>query len=201
MRKLMTAVLAVCVFGLTAACKCREHTIDTMDPIAGEEGKATEVTLTGTKFKGRGHAVIFTMQETLEDDLLPGRPRLGLSQFREVVEKLTRKADGTTPSALIRLAIAETGLVAEIEREGQAVARERKENLDQLVAAAAEYEAREAAPSLAAFLDGVSLLGLAGPFTAIVLGWLQPADVVDYLGQIDETIGLSAQFVCRHRWI
>jgi len=96
--------------------------------------------------------------EVLDGDLLPGRPRLGLTQFREVVLTLTERAAHRRPSELIRMALDTAGLLAELEREGEAAARERKENLDQLIAATAEYEAREAAPTLHGFLDGVGLL-------------------------------------------
>ena len=97
-------------------------------------------------------------REVLDGDLLPGRPRLGLTQFRDVVLTLSEKAENRRPSELIRMALGTAGLLAELEREGEAVARERKENLDQLIAATAEYESREAAPTLHGFLDGVGLL-------------------------------------------
>ena len=92
-----------------------------------------------------------------DGDPLPGRARVGLTQFREVVDKLAEASRDETPSRVLRRVFSETGLVKELEREGEAVARERKENLDQLVAAATEYEAGPS-PTLAGFLDSVSLL-------------------------------------------
>ena len=93
----------------------------------------------------------------LENDLLPARPRSGLAQFRDLVSALSQKAASVPPSGLMRFLIDKSGLNEELEREGAAAARERRENIDQLIAAAAELESREGAP-LASFLDGISLL-------------------------------------------
>ena len=90
-------------------------------------------------------------------DLLSGRARVGFTEFREVVENLAEASRDEAPARVLRRVFSETGLVKEFEREGEAVARERKENLDQLVAAAMEYEAGPS-PTLAGFLDSVSLL-------------------------------------------
>ncbi|TDI43194.1 MAG: hypothetical protein E2P02_11830 [Acidobacteria bacterium] len=120
-------------------------------------GQATTAMLQRTA-AAAGCSLWDAAHEVLDGDLLPGRPRLGLTQFRDVVLTLTKKAAQSRPSEIIRVALDTAGLVAELEGEGEAVARERKENLDQLIAAAAEYEAREAAPTLDGFLDGVGLL-------------------------------------------
>ena len=90
-------------------------------------------------------------------DVLPGRARVGLTQFREVVDRLAAASRDETPSRVLHRVFAETGLVKEFEREGEPAARERNENLDQLVAAATEYETGPS-PTLAGFLDSVSLL-------------------------------------------
>ena len=120
-------------------------------------GQATTAMLQRTA-AAAGCSLWDAAHEVLDGNLLPGRPRLGLTQFRDVVLKLTKKAAQSRPSELIRAALDTAGLLAELEREGEGVARERKENLDQLVAAAAEYEAREASATLDGFLDGVGLL-------------------------------------------
>jgi superfamily I DNA/RNA helicase len=56
--------------------------------------------------------------------------------------------------------ISQSGLLAGIEREDEKAARDRKENLEQLVAAAAEYESTTEQASLGDFIDRVSLLGV-----------------------------------------
>ncbi|GMR21798.1 MAG: DNA helicase II [Acidobacteriota bacterium] len=124
-------------------------------PIRGV-GKAS-ITIVQQAAEKAGSSLWDASLEALGDDLLPGRARVGLTQFREVVEKLAGASPDDTPSRVLRRVFTQTGLVNELEREGEAVARERKENLDQLVAAATEYEAGPA-PTLAGFLDSVSLL-------------------------------------------
>lgn len=107
--------------------------------------------------KRTGSSLWGAMEEALGDDLLPARARIGLTQFRDVVDSLASKSANESPSRVLQNTLSESGLVKELEREGEAAARERKENLDQLIAAAAEYELGPS-PSLAGFLDGVGLL-------------------------------------------
>jgi DNA helicase-2/ATP-dependent DNA helicase PcrA len=107
--------------------------------------------------KRNGSSLWSAMEDALGDDALPSRARVGLTQFRDVVDTLARQSANETPSRVLRRTLSETGLVHELEREGEALARERRENLDQLIAAAAEYELGPS-PSLAGFLDGVGLL-------------------------------------------
>lgn len=97
------------------------------------------------------------MEDALADDMLSGRARVGLTRFREIVADLATSTAGEGPSQVLRGVLSKTGLVEELEREGEAQARERKENLEQLLAAAAEYELGSS-PSLAGFLDSVGLL-------------------------------------------
>jgi DNA helicase-2/ATP-dependent DNA helicase PcrA len=75
-----------------------------------------------------------------------------------LIEGLSSRLVSERPSEALRAILLEAGLLAALEAEGEAAARERRENLDQLVASALEYEQGERAPSLAGFLDRVSLL-------------------------------------------
>jgi DNA helicase-2/ATP-dependent DNA helicase PcrA len=97
----------------------------------------------------------------LSGDEIPGRARLGLSSLRDLLDRLSSRAAHERPSIALGLVLEESGLLAAIEAEGAESARERTENLAELRAAASEYESRreeDGAPSLAGFLDGVSLL-------------------------------------------
>jgi DNA helicase-2/ATP-dependent DNA helicase PcrA len=93
----------------------------------------------------------------LDSDSLPGRARSGLTSFRSTIERLSEHLPRHRPAESIRRAIEESGLSPAIDEEGQGAA-ERRENLDQLVASAVEYEQAEPEPTLAGFLDAVSLL-------------------------------------------
>ena len=98
------------------------------------------------------------VDDLLDDDALSGRPRLGLMAFRELISALGANTTTRIPSRAISLVLQKSGILQGIEREGEAAARDRKENLDQLVSAAVEYESREDAPTLEGFIDSVSLL-------------------------------------------
>ncbi|HXV59373.1 MAG TPA: UvrD-helicase domain-containing protein [Vicinamibacteria bacterium] len=94
----------------------------------------------------------------IDDGILSGRARSGLRTFLELVTRLKQGLESNRPSRTLRRIVTESGLLALVEGEGQKSAVERKDNLEQLVAAAAEYEASETVPSLEGFLDRVSLL-------------------------------------------
>jgi len=105
-----------------------------------------------------GTSLWSALDDVLGGELVPGRARLGLTAFRDIVATLRTAAQSEPPSRLLRRIYEESGLTADLERDRDpSLARERRENLDQLIAAANEYEAGPA-PSLAGFLDSVSLL-------------------------------------------
>ena len=132
-------------------------TLETIRQRAGEIG--------GSQF----HAAV----ELLDHESLGGRARVGLTSFRELLERLGARVDRDRPAATLRAILESSGLFDALAREGEAAARERRENLDQLVAAATEYEAREPGASLAGFLDSVSLLSdvdsLSGPAPCLIM--------------------------------
>ena len=119
-------------------------------------GQAT-TTLIANAAASAGTSLWEASLSMLEGDVLPGRPRVGLTRFHEIVD-MSRQAPGAKASSVMRLVLEKSGLLEDFEREGEATARERRENVEQLVAAAVELESRERA-DLASFLDSVSLLG------------------------------------------
>ncbi|MGH9336299.1 MAG: ATP-dependent helicase, partial [Vicinamibacteria bacterium] len=70
----------------------------------------------------------------LEEDFLSGRARQGLTSFQSRIESLSSRLYAEKPSSVLRTVLQETGLLAAIDAEGEGAARERRENLDQLVA-------------------------------------------------------------------
>jgi DNA helicase-2/ATP-dependent DNA helicase PcrA len=96
----------------------------------------------------------------LDDDALGGRARQGLSRFVSLVTTLSTRAAVLSPSSLLRLVLEESDLLRGYgpSEAASPSSRDRAENLDQLVAAAAEHEERHEA-SISGFLDSVSLLG------------------------------------------
>jgi DNA helicase-2/ATP-dependent DNA helicase PcrA len=75
-----------------------------------------------------------------------------------LVESLSARLVSEKPSSSLKAILEGSGLFASLLSEGETAARERRENLDQLVASALEYEEGATEPSLPGFLDRVSLL-------------------------------------------
>jgi DNA helicase-2/ATP-dependent DNA helicase PcrA len=90
--------------------------------------------------------------------LLPARATLPLRRFREMLERLQGEAEGLGVKDLLSRVLEATGYSAALAQEDSQESQDRLENLAELLSAAADYEAREEAPSLAGFLDRVSLL-------------------------------------------
>jgi DNA helicase-2/ATP-dependent DNA helicase PcrA len=84
-----------------------------------------------------------------------------LTAFRELLEKL-KKSETLPPSEIVGLVLSETGYVAVLEKEDDAESDARIENLRELSSSMQDYEAEaEAAgetPSLAGFLERVTLV-------------------------------------------
>ena len=93
-----------------------------------------------------------------DEAALPGRALMPLRQFRDVVEELRAEAEGLGVRRLLERTLERTGYTAALAREDSQESQDRLENLAELLAAAADYEARESAPSLAGFLDRAALV-------------------------------------------
>jgi len=120
-------------------------------------GDATQALL-GELARARGVSLWEASEALLDGDEVSGRARIGLTVFRGLVEGLSARLGAEKPSSSLKAILEESGLLASLLAEGEIAARERRENLDQLVASALEYEAGEKEPSLPGFLDRVSLL-------------------------------------------
>jgi len=120
-------------------------------------GDATQALL-GERARARAVSLWEASEALLDGDEISGRSRLGLTAFRSLIESLSARLVSEKPSFSLKALLEESGLFASLLSEGETAARERRENLDQLVASALEYEEGEREPSLAGFLDRVSLL-------------------------------------------
>lgn len=89
---------------------------------------------------------------------LPARALRGLQTFAEFVESLSTNAERRSPSELLAEILEKSGLLQALARESSAEAESRRENLRQLLAAAAEFEERDPQATAAGFLDNVGLL-------------------------------------------
>jgi DNA helicase-2/ATP-dependent DNA helicase PcrA len=95
----------------------------------------------------------------IEDgDLLPARATLPLRRFREMIEGLREEAARLSVTELLTRVLVTTGYSAMLADDDRQESQDRQANLAELISAAADYEARDEAPSLQGFLDTVSLL-------------------------------------------
>ena len=93
-----------------------------------------------------------------EESLLPGRATQPLRRFREMVTGLREDAARLGVKGLLTRTLEVTGYAAALAQEPSQESQDRLENLAELLSAAADYEARDESPTLAGFLDRVSLL-------------------------------------------
>lgn len=96
------------------------------------------------------------IQSCIENPVLPGRAREGLKKFRDLIAELALLAKGSL-AKLVEQVIDRSGYRAMLEKDQSIEALSRLENLEELINAAAEHEAKAADPSLSAFLERLSL--------------------------------------------
>ena len=89
---------------------------------------------------------------------LPARASASLTAFRDLLVGLTSMAAEETVSIALGKVLDRSGYLQDLREERSEEAESRIENLMELVSAAREYETRAAEPSLAGFVDQLSLL-------------------------------------------
>ena len=98
------------------------------------------------------------MDRGLEEKRFPSRAAASLGAFRDLILSLSEMSRREPASAAIAKVLDQSGYLQDLREERSEEAEGRIENLAELVSAAREYEGREAEPSLAAFVDRLSLL-------------------------------------------
>jgi DNA helicase-2/ATP-dependent DNA helicase PcrA len=106
----------------------------------------------------RGESPWEATERLVDEAALPSRVLVPLRQFRETVDTLREEAATRGLRSLMERAIELSGYGAALAREDSHESQERLENLAELLAAAADYEAREERPTLTGFLDRAALL-------------------------------------------
>jgi DNA helicase II / ATP-dependent DNA helicase PcrA len=94
----------------------------------------------------------------VDQRLLAPRATASLAAFRDLIASMTQMAARETPSIALGKIIDQSGYLRDLREEKSEEAESRIENLMELVSAAREYEMREIEPSLAGFVDQLSLL-------------------------------------------
>ena len=89
---------------------------------------------------------------------LSSRPRKCISEFADLLMRLTVMKESLPLSEFVEAMLKETGLRAQFEVDGNDEARTRLENLMEFAGAAREFEAQAEDKSLEAFLENVALV-------------------------------------------
>jgi DNA helicase-2/ATP-dependent DNA helicase PcrA len=94
----------------------------------------------------------------IDHRLLPPRAVASLAAFRDLVTGMTAMAAQERVSTALGKVLDQSGYLRDLREERSEEAEGRVENLMELVSAAREYEARQPEPTLAGFVDQLSLL-------------------------------------------
>jgi len=106
----------------------------------------------------RGISLWDAAQLLAQENTIPARASQGLDSLRNTRTALAELAETRPLGVLVEETLRQSGLNEALQRERSAEAETRLENLDQLVTAAIDYQERDSKPTLAGFLDTVSLL-------------------------------------------
>ncbi len=118
-------------------------------------GKASLVRLEAMA-KRDGRSLLEACRELPPD--LVGKPRRALEEFARLIDHLRGKVTALPLPQFIEEVLTASGYREALKQEQAAEAEERLQNLDELVAAAEEFERSENSATLEGFLDSVSLV-------------------------------------------
>src|SRR5262245_35587278 len=128
---------------------------------------------------------------------LPERARTALARFRQIVEDLHGQAETATPSALLEHLLSTTGYGALYASSEDREDVARRENIQELLSSAREFERRNAeGATVAEYLDTVALAtdgDAAGPGGAVVLSTLHAAKGLEFANVF--VVGLEEGFL------
>jgi DNA helicase-2/ATP-dependent DNA helicase PcrA len=114
--------------------------------------------------RARGSSAWDAASALVEERALPARAHAALAQFQQTLETVRLEAEAAPGAAgrglrgLVERVLELSGYGAALAREDSQESQDRLENLAELIAAVAEYEAREPGASLSGFLDRAALL-------------------------------------------
>ncbi len=138
--------------------------MDALEEAAADRGDAetlrerTPLLSAGTPAAPAAVSLWAGLTRGLEVGRFPARTRASLAAFRDLILALAELARHEPVSTVIGKVLDQSGYVQDLREDRSEEADGRIENLSELVSAAREYEARDPEPSLAAFVDRLSLL-------------------------------------------
>lgn len=133
--------------------------MDSLERIDGEpEESATPLLAEGLGTNAEGRSIWSRIERAVDHHLLAPRATASLKAFQELIAALTEMSKRESVSIALGKTLDQTGYLGDLREDHTEEAQGRIDNLMELVSAAREYEAREAEPSLAGFVDQLSLL-------------------------------------------
>jgi len=132
--------------------------LESLDGIALDEGRELPLLMAGLQPVVATNSLWARLVHATEQRQLAPRATAALAAFRDLVAGLATMAGRETVSVAIGKVIDQTGYLQDLRDERSEEAESRIENLMELVSAAREYESVGQEPSLAGFVDQLSLL-------------------------------------------
>ena len=132
--------------------------LDSLGAVALDEGTELPLLLAGLQPVVAANSLWARLLHAVEQRLVAPRALASLVAFRDLIVNLAAMASRETVSIAIGKVIDQSGYLQDLREERSEEAEGRIENLMELVSAAREYESRGAEPSLAGFVDQLSLL-------------------------------------------
>ena len=105
-----------------------------------------------------GNSLWAKLTQAVDQRLLAPRAAASLAAFRDLLTGMTAMASQETVSVALGKALDQSGYIRDLREERSEEAEGRIENLMELVSAAREFETRHPEPTLAGFVDQLSLL-------------------------------------------
>ncbi len=132
--------------------------MDALDAIELSDDIELPPLLAGLQPVATNNSLWARLVHALDGRLLPARASASLGAFRDLLVGLTAIAAEDTVSIALGKILDRSGYLQDLREERSEEAESRIENLAELVSAAREFETRTAEPSLAGFVDQLSLL-------------------------------------------
>jgi DNA helicase-2/ATP-dependent DNA helicase PcrA len=132
--------------------------LESLDALSFDEGRERPLLTAGLQPVVATNSLWARMVYATEQRLLAPRAQASLVAFRDLIIGLAAMAARETVSIALGKVIDQSGYLQDLRDERSEEAEGRIENVMELVSAAREYESRVAEPSLAGFVDQLSLL-------------------------------------------
>jgi DNA helicase-2/ATP-dependent DNA helicase PcrA len=132
--------------------------MDSLEAIALTDGAELPPLLAGLQPVATNNSLWARLVHAVDSRALASRALASLTAFRDLVVGLTAMARQESVSIALAKVLDQSGYLKDLREERSEDAESRVENLAELVSAAREYETRNVEPTLAGFVDQLSLL-------------------------------------------